>query len=206
MLDPETVRITRLPAEHQLCTLSSMLTERTAIDFLSYRTIGCALKVHKALGPGVLELPNMLALGQELSAEGIDHRLDVPVTVVYGGRPLGCGYRLDVLIEDTIIVEVKSVKQVTDVHKKQLLSYLKLTRRPLGLLINFNVALLQQGVSRLINDPPGEGPARAIIRPVRESIVMRRAAAVTSRNRPGSAEPAEQEYHQREEREQKEPL
>jgi GxxExxY protein len=141
-----------------------MLTDRAAIEFLSYRTIGCALKVHRTLGPGVLELPNTLALAEELSAAGIHFRRDVPVAIVYKGTPLGCGYRLDLLIEDTLIVEVKSVREVTDVHKKQLLSYLKLTRRPVGRLINFNVALLQQGITRLINDAGSAGPAVAEIR------------------------------------------
>jgi GxxExxY protein len=129
-----------------------MLTDRTAIDFLSFRTIGCALRVHRALGPGILEMPNILALGEELSAEAINYRRDVPVPVVYKGKSLGCGYRLDILVEDTIIVEVKSIRQVADVHKKQLLSYLRLTGRPLGLLINFNVPLLQQGITRLVNN------------------------------------------------------
>ncbi|MBA2303343.1 MAG: GxxExxY protein [Acidobacteria bacterium] len=141
-----------------------MLTDRTAIDFLSYRTIGCALRVHRALGPGVLELPNTLALAEELSAATIRYRRDVPVAIIYKGKPLGCGYRLDLLVEDTLIVEVKSVRELTDVHKKQLLSYLKLTGRPIGLLINFNVPLLQQGITRLINDGDRGGPAVAEIR------------------------------------------
>jgi GxxExxY protein len=144
-----------------------MLTDRTAIDFLSYRTIGCALRVHRTLGPGVLEMPNILALAEELSAEAINYRLDVPMAVVYKGKSLGCGYRLDILVEDTIIVEVKSVKQVTDVHKKQLLSYLRLSGRPLGLLINFNVVLLQQGITRLANNLTGDQAATGVVRGAR---------------------------------------
>ena len=149
----------RVRGEHQACTTGAVLTDPAAIDFLSYRTIGCALRVHKALGPGIVEHPNLLALAEELSAEAIRYRLDVPVSVVYRGKPLGYGYRLDLLVEDTLIVEVKSVKEVVDIHKKQLLSYLRLTRRPLGLLINFNVRLLQEGITRVINSKTADGPA-----------------------------------------------
>ena len=143
-----------------------MLTDMKAIDALSFRTIGCAIAVHKALGPGVLEMPLVRALALELAAHGIPYRRDVPIDLWYKGQPLGCGYRLDLLIDDTIIIEVKSVKQIADIHQKQLLSYLKLTGRPLGLLINFNVPILREGISRTINSVPREGEAIGVVRPL----------------------------------------
>lgn len=142
-----------------------MHTDMKAIDALTYRTIGCAIVVHKALGPGVLETPIVRALAVELEAEGIPYRRDVPIDLWYKGQPLGCGYRLDLLIDDTIIVEVKSVQQIADVHKKQLLSYLRLTGRPLGLLINFNVPVLRDGVARTINSVSRQEDAIGVIRP-----------------------------------------
>ena len=100
-----------------------MAADPTTVNFLAYRTIGCAIKVHKVLGPGVSELPNALALAEEFRDEGISFARDVPVAIVYKGRRLGCCYRLDFLIEDTIIVELKSVREVIEVHRKQVLSY-----------------------------------------------------------------------------------
>ena len=142
-----------------------MLTDMKAIDALTYQTIGCAIAVHKALGPGVLEMPIVRALAIELTTKRIPFRRDVPIDLWYKGQPLGCGYRLDLLIDDTIIIEVKSVKQIADVHQKQLLSYLKLTGRPLGLLINFNVPILHDGVSRTINTIPRQENAIGVVRP-----------------------------------------
>lgn len=130
-----------------------MLTDRNSINRLSYRVLGCAIEVHRTLGPGLLEKPYVLALAEELSIDNITCRLDVPVPVSYRGKLLGCGYRIDVLVEETMILEVKSVKSVADVHRKQLLSYLKLTKLPLGLLVNFNVNLLRDGITRIINLP-----------------------------------------------------
>ncbi len=107
-------------------------------------------------------------MAEEFKVQGIRFRLDVAVPVVYRGKTLGCGYRMDVLVEETIIVEAKSVKEVGEIHRKQLLSYLKLTKLPLGLLINFNVGLLRDGVTRLINLPAvareGTPPARRALR------------------------------------------
>lgn len=142
-----------------------MLSDMKVIDALSYRTIGCAIAVHKALGPGVLEIPIVRALTVELAAQRIPFRRDVPIDLWYKGQPLGCGYRLDILIDDTIIIEVKSVRQIADVHQKQLLSYLKLTGRPLGLLINFNVPILHDGISRTINTVSRQENAIGVIRP-----------------------------------------
>lgn len=133
-----------------------MLTDRTSINKLSYQVIGCAIEVHRVLGPGLLEVPYVLALAEQLKVEGIDYELDVAVPVSYHGKPLGCGYRMDIVVASTIVLEIKSVRALIDVHHKQLLCYLKLTKLPLGLLINFNVSLLREGISRIINLPRPE--------------------------------------------------
>ena len=93
-----------------------MLTDRTAINQLSYKVIGCAMNVHRELGPGLLERPYVLALAEELRLAGLAYRLGVPVPVVYRGKRLGRGYELDCLIEGSIVVEVKSVRTTTEVH------------------------------------------------------------------------------------------
>ena len=130
-----------------------MVTDRAAINALSYRVIGCAIAVHRELGPGLLERAYVLAMAEELNLEDIARRLDVPVPVFYRGKPLGCGYRMDVLVADTIVLEVKSVNGLADIHHKQLMSYLRIAKLPLGLLINFNVSLLRDGITRIINLP-----------------------------------------------------
>ena len=84
-------------------------------------------------------------MAEELKQDGLAYRMDVPVPVFYRGKALGSGYRMDLLVEGTIVLEMKSVKAVIDIHRKQLISYLKLTKLPLGLLINFNVSLLRDG-------------------------------------------------------------
>ena len=128
-----------------------MVTDRAAINALSYRVIGCAIAVHQELGPGLLERAYVLAMAEELKLEGIARRLDVPVPVFYRGKSLGCGYRMDMLVADAIVLELKSVNGIADIHQKQLMSYLKIAKLPLGLLINFNVSLLRDGITRVIN-------------------------------------------------------
>jgi GxxExxY protein len=124
------------------------------LNFLSSQIIQAALKVHKELGPGLLEAVYKQCLAIELSEMGLQMRTEVDVPVTYRGHRIdGLGYRLDLLIEDTVIVELKSVEQVKEVHKKQLLTYLRLTAKELGLLINFNVPLLKDGITRIINSP-----------------------------------------------------
>ena len=124
------------------------------LNFLSSQIIQAALQVHKELGPGLLESVYKQCLAIELSEMGLQVRTEVDVPVTYRGHKIdGLGYRLDLLIKDTIIVELKSVEQVKEVHKKQLLTYLRLTAKELGLLINFNVPLLKNGITRIINSP-----------------------------------------------------
>jgi GxxExxY protein len=113
--------------------------------------IGAAIEVHKALGPGLLESAYATCLAYELQQKGFDVLEEVPLPLVDKGARLDCGYRLDLLVNGTVIVEVKSIEDIAPIHEAQLLSYLKLADRKLGLLINFNVKLLKYGIKRMVN-------------------------------------------------------
>ncbi|NEP56294.1 MAG: GxxExxY protein [Symploca sp. SIO2G7] len=119
---------------------------------LSNRIIGAAIAVHRELGPGLLESAYEVCLKYELSQQGLKVENQVPQSVIYRGISLDCGYRLDLLVEDLVIVELKAVESLQPIHSAQLLTYLKLKQRWLGLLINFNVPILRQGIKRLVND------------------------------------------------------
>lgn len=121
-------------------------------DPLSYKVIGCALEVYKTLGPGLLESIYEKALLYELNANGLEARSQVPINIDYKGEGLGDGLRLDILVENKLIVELKSVEELSPVHYKQLLTYLKLTSKKVGLLINFNVTDLTDGIHRVVNN------------------------------------------------------
>ena len=126
------------------------------INQLSSRIIRAAINVHKELGPGLLESVYQACLAIELGEMGLAVKTEVPIPITFRGRKItDQGFQIDLLVEDLIVVELKSVDQVKDVHKKQLLTYLKLTRKPLGLLINFNEVLLKDGITRIINEPSG---------------------------------------------------
>ena len=116
--------------------------------------VDAALSVHKALGPGLLESVYETALSRELAKRGLQVERQVPVTFVYDGQRYDEGFRVDLLVSDCVIVELKSVEQVHPIHKKQLLTYLRLSRKRLGLLINFNTALLKEGITRIVNGLP----------------------------------------------------
>ena len=119
-------------------------------DPLSNRVLGCALEVHKALGPGLLESAYENALAYELSTAGLMAQRQVDVPVVYKKVKLDCGFRIDLLVEKQLVVELKSVESLLPLHEAQLLTYLKLTGCKVGLLINFNVRLLKSGIKRLV--------------------------------------------------------
>ncbi|MHC4249393.1 MAG: GxxExxY protein [Planctomycetota bacterium] len=114
--------------------------------------IGSAIAVHRALGPGLLESAYEACLAYELGKRGLKWKQQVPVPVVYGEVKLDCGYRLDLLVEDKVIVELKTVEKFLPIHNAQLLSYLKLLGHSVGLLINFNVLVLKNGVRRIVHD------------------------------------------------------
>ncbi|OGW60749.1 MAG: GxxExxY protein [Nitrospirae bacterium RBG_16_64_22] len=112
------------------------------------------MDVHRALGPGLLESAYEACMFFELSQTGFRVERQQPLPVVYRGIQLDCGYRLDLVVEDSVIVEVKAVDRLAAIHQAQLLSYLKLSGRQVGLLINFNVGLLKDGVRRVVKDLP----------------------------------------------------
>ena len=118
---------------------------------LSYNVIGAAIEVHRVLGPGLLESVYEAALCRELSLRNIHFVRQKSVPVTYKAQRLECDFRLDLLVEDTIIVEVKAIEKIMSIHKAQVLSYLKVRGVWLGLLINFNVEVLRDGIRRVLN-------------------------------------------------------
>jgi len=113
--------------------------------------IGAAIDIHRALGPGLLESAYLWCLKHDLAARHLRLASEVSIPLTYRGKELGHSYRVDLIVENLVVVEVKSVEIVKPVHRAQLLTYLRLTRCPIGLLINFNEARLIDGVHRLVN-------------------------------------------------------
>ena len=118
---------------------------------ISGKIIGCAIEVHKALGPGLLESAYEECLFFELNEAGLKVDRQKPLPVIYKEVKLEAGYRVDLLVEDKVVVELKSVDALNDVHTAQVLTYLKLSGCKLGLLMNFNVFRLSEGIKRLVN-------------------------------------------------------
>ncbi len=119
-------------------------------DQLSNRVLGCALEVHRELGPGLLESAYELCLAYELNRASVPFKLQVGLPVEYKQIKLDCGYRIDLMIDDQLIVELKSVDQLSKVHEAQILTYMKLARMKVGLLVNFNVEVLTKGIKRFV--------------------------------------------------------
>ena len=117
---------------------------------LTWRIIKCAMAVHSALGPGLLESTYHACLLLELQAEGLSVRSRVAVPLVYRGTALECGSWLDIIVEDLVILELKAIEAILPVHEAQLMTYLRLTGKPLGLLLNFNVAHMKDGIRRKV--------------------------------------------------------
>ncbi|USR92751.1 GxxExxY protein [Phormidium yuhuli AB48] len=118
---------------------------------LSGSVIGAAIIVHRELGPGLLESTYEHCLAYELRGQGLQVQRQVEQPVFYKGVEISCGYRLDLLVEEQLIVELKAVPELLPIHKAQILTYLKLRQLRFGLLINFNVPLLKQGIQRVVN-------------------------------------------------------
>lgn len=118
---------------------------------LTSQIIECSIKVHKELGPGLLESAYKECLFYELLKKGLTVSKEKPLPLIYEEVKLECGYRLDLLVEEEVVIEVKSVDSLADIHTAQVLTYLKLSNCQVGLLINFNVVLLKSGIKRLIN-------------------------------------------------------
>ena len=123
---------------------------------VSYKVIGAAMRVHSALGAGLLESAYERALCHEFTKARLQYRRQVRLPVDYDGVKLAPAYTVDFIVEDCVVVELTSVAKVLPVHRTQLLSYLKLSKRLLGLLLNFNVPHLRDGIHRLINAPERE--------------------------------------------------
>lgn len=128
------------------------MMEMNSLNDLSYKIIGSAMEVYKTLGPGLLESAYEKALVHELNLAGIPVQSQVGVEMSYKGVNIGEGLRLDLLVDNQIIVELKSVEELKPVQHKQLLTYLRLMDKRLGLLINFNVTDIMQGIKRVVNN------------------------------------------------------
>jgi GxxExxY protein len=118
-------------------------------DPLTERIIGFAIEVHRQLGPGLLESAYEECLCHELSQDGLTFRRQVPLPVVYKSVRLDCGYRLDIVVENSVVIELKAVERLMPIHEAQLITYLKLSGLPTGLLLNFNTPVLRDGIRRL---------------------------------------------------------
>jgi len=123
----------------------------TKTNALTEQIIGAAIEVHRELGPGLLESAYEVCLSHELELRGIAHKCQVVLPVRYKGMELDAGYRMDVFVDDKVVVELKTVEQIEDIHKAQLLTYLKLSDCWVGLLLNFNVPYLKDGIIRMVN-------------------------------------------------------
>lgn len=130
------------------------MEEKDRLDSITRRIIGGAIEVHRRLGPGLLESAYEVCLAFELRQMGLVVEEQKPLPVIYREVKLDCGYRLDLVIEDSVVVEIKAVDQLAPIHVAQLLSYLRLSNKRVGLLINFHVRVLKNGLKRIVNDFP----------------------------------------------------
>ena len=126
--------------------------EETPENRITEKIIGCAIEVHRNLGPGLLESAYEECLSYELKQTGLKFERQVPLPVVYKGINLECGYRMDIVVENLIVVELKAIEKILPVHEAQLLSYLKIHNKKIGLLINFHVPVLKSGLKRIVNN------------------------------------------------------
>jgi GxxExxY protein len=122
------------------------------INKLSSNIIGAAIEVHRTLGPGLLESSYEQCICHELALRGLSFERQKPIALNYKGTKLDCGYRLDIVVESAIILELKSCEQIEPIHKAQLLTYLKLSGLKLGLILNFNTGLMRDGIIRVVNE------------------------------------------------------
>ncbi len=121
---------------------------------ISKEVVDASVKVHQALGPGLLESVYEAVLCKELSTRGLSVKCQEPVSINYDGEVIGEAFRADVVVNDLVILELKSVEQMSKLHHKQLFTYLKLSNKPLGLLLNFGASLMKDGIVRVVNNLP----------------------------------------------------
>jgi len=122
------------------------------VNALTHDIIAAAIEVHRHLGPGLLESAYQECVCLELSRMGVSFRREVALPLAYKGLKLDCSYRIDLLVEDSVIVELKAIEQLLPIHSSQLLTNLRAAQKPVGLLINFNVLVLKNGINRVVND------------------------------------------------------
>ncbi|OGU15805.1 MAG: GxxExxY protein [Geobacteraceae bacterium GWC2_53_11] len=122
------------------------------MDQLSEKVIGAAIRVHRELGPGLLESAYEICLAYELQNAGLMIEIQKPLPVVYRGVKLDCGYRMDIVVEGKLVLELKALEKILPIHEAQLLSYLRLSGISLGLIINFHSQLLKDGIKRLVHN------------------------------------------------------
>ena len=127
-------------------------SDRADLNAITHGIIAAAIEVHRQLGPGLLESAYRECVCYELSQMGLAFTREVQLPLSYKGLKLDCSYRIDLLVEDEIVVELKSVEQILPVHSAQLLTYLKAAHKQVGLLINFNVPVLKDGIRRIVNN------------------------------------------------------
>jgi GxxExxY protein len=136
------------------------MQENQRLDQISHSIIGAAIEVHRHLGPGLLESAYEACLVFELKRLGMNVEVQKPLPVIFKDVKLDCGYRLDLVVEDEIIVEIKAIEKLLPIHDAQLLSYLRLTKKRVGLLMNFHVPVLKDGLKRIGNDFPDSASRR----------------------------------------------
>lgn len=128
------------------------MDEEKELNLLTGKIIGAAIEVHNYFGPGLLESTYEECLCHELEFRGISFERQKSIPLLYKGKELNCGYRMDIIVENKVIVELKSVDSFSPIHGVQLLTYLRLTNNKVGLLINFNVSVLKNGLKRIVNN------------------------------------------------------
>jgi GxxExxY protein len=133
-----------------IATTKDAKSTKMEFDELSRSVIGCAIEVHRTLGPGLLESTYRQCLAYELSHAQIRFQMELPLPVRYKDVLLDCGYRIDLLVSGDLIVEVKAVEMLLPIHQAQILTYMRLAKIPIGLLMNFNVTKLQNGIKRFV--------------------------------------------------------
>jgi len=139
------------------------MTEDQRLDAITRKIIGAAINVHRALGPGLLESAYETCLAFELQQLGLKLERQKPLPIRYRGITLDCGYRLDLVVEDSVIVEVKATEGLLPIHQAQVMSYLRLTGLRVGPLITFNVPVFKRGLKRIVNDFPDSAWASASV-------------------------------------------
>jgi len=136
--------------------------ETLSDDVITSQIIGAAIEVHRELGPGLLESAYEKCLCHELTLRGLTCERQVALPIQYKGVQLDCGYKLDVVVEQLVVLELKTVDKLLPIHEAQLLTYLKLSHRQLGLLLNFNVPALKDGLKRIVNNYRGNSASQRL--------------------------------------------